>query len=50
MAAFKAALEVFEPAHATYYVDMSKANLEKAEALLQERQKLGNSGCAHCII
>jgi tetratricopeptide (TPR) repeat protein len=39
VAAFKAALEVFEPAQATYYVEVSKGNLQEAEALLQKKRK-----------
>jgi exonuclease VII small subunit len=37
--AFQAALEVVEPAQATYYVEMYKANLQKAEAMIRERRK-----------
>lgn len=36
VAAYRAALEIFESDHAAYYVDMTKANLERAEALLRE--------------
>ena len=37
--AYKAALEVFEAAQASYYVEVAKANLRRAEALLEERRK-----------
>ena len=37
--AFKAALEVFEPSQSAYYLEMCKANLQKAEALLQKKEK-----------
>jgi len=39
VAAYKSALEVFESAQAGYYIEMTKANLARAENLLQERQK-----------
>ena len=38
MAAFKAALVVLNPAQATYYVEVARANLKKAEALIRERK------------
>ena len=36
--AFKAALEVFEAAHAAYYLKSTKVNLQLAEDLLQKRR------------
>jgi len=39
VAAYKAALKVFEPAQATYYVENTQRNLRRAEALLHERRK-----------
>ncbi len=39
VAAFKASLEVFELAQATHYIEGTKRNLQRAEALLQERRK-----------
>ena len=42
--AYQEALEVFEPAQATYFVELTKANLQKAEALLRERSHAGDRG------
>jgi exonuclease VII small subunit len=42
--AYQAALEVFEPAQASYYLEMAKGNLQKAEARLRERRQAHDRG------
>jgi tetratricopeptide (TPR) repeat protein len=38
VAAYRAALEVFRPAGAAYYITLAERNLARAEALLAERR------------
>jgi hypothetical protein len=37
--AYKAAIEVFEAAHANHYLEVTKMNLQHAETLLHERMQ-----------
>jgi hypothetical protein len=41
--AYRAVMKVFEAGQASYYVEMAKGNLQRAEALLRERGAPGGA-------